>query len=64
MKQVDEVELTRVIDQIIAANPQPVAEYKKGKTGIIMFFVGQVKRELKGRGDAVSIRKILQEQLK
>jgi len=64
VKQVDEVELTRVIDQIIAANPQPVAEYKKGKTGIIMFFVGQVKRELKGRGDAVSIRKILQEQLK
>ena len=63
VKQVDESELKSVIDKIIASNPQPVADYKKGKTGIIMFFVGLAKRELKGRGDAVIIKQLLEKKL-
>ena len=63
MKKIDEAELLAVIEKIIIANPKQAAVYKNGKTGIIMFFVGLVMRELKGKGDAQNIRKLLENRL-
>ncbi|MEK7165302.1 MAG: Asp-tRNA(Asn)/Glu-tRNA(Gln) amidotransferase subunit GatB, partial [Patescibacteria group bacterium] len=60
----DEKELSVVIKKILNANPPAVADYKKGKIGVMMFFVGQVLRELKGRGDAAMIKSQLEEELK
>jgi aspartyl-tRNA(Asn)/glutamyl-tRNA(Gln) amidotransferase subunit B len=41
-------ELKSIVLKIIEANPGPVSEYKKGKTNIAGFFVGQAMKESKG----------------
>ena len=63
-KQFDSDIVIEAIDKIIANNPDPVASYKSGKENAIMFLVGQVMKEIKGQGDAVKIRKLLETQLK
>jgi len=41
-----------IIDKVIAANQKVVDEYRKGKENAIMFLVGQVMREMKGKAEA------------
>lgn len=41
-------ELKTIVQKIVETNPGPVAEYKKGKTNILGFFVGQAMKESKG----------------
>lgn len=45
----DTGEIERIIDQIVAANPKQVEQYKGGKTTVIGFFVGQVMKASRGR---------------
>jgi Asp-tRNA(Asn)/Glu-tRNA(Gln) amidotransferase B subunit len=40
-----------------------VNEYRNGKSTIIMFLVGQVIRELHGKGNAQQIRSLLEQKL-
>ena len=47
----DTGELVRLIQEIIAANPQQVADYKAGKTKLIGFFVGQLMQKTKGQAN-------------
>ena len=49
-----------VIQQIIQDNPDEVAKYKKGKKGLIGFFVGQAMKLTKGQSNP----KVLQEKIK
>jgi len=42
---VDEAELQKIIAEVIAANPDAVAQFKNGKTNVIGFFMGQVMRK-------------------
>jgi len=52
-------EIKKAVEKIISSNEKAVNDYKGGKTGVIMFLLGQVKRELQGKGDAESIKKEL-----
>ncbi len=61
--QVDETELTTVIDQVIAENPSEVAAYKAGKEQLINFFLGQTMRKLGKKVDTSLIRTSLQTKL-
>ena len=56
-------ELKSVVEKIIAANPNVVAEYKKGKTGVAGFFVGQAMKETKGQADPKTLNQIVLELL-
>jgi len=49
-----------VIQQIIQDNPDEVAKYKKGKKGLIGFFVGQAMKMTKGQSNP----KVLQEKIR
>ena len=50
MKQVsDSAAIEKVIDDVLAANPDKVEQYKSGKTGLIGFFVGQCMKEMRGQ---------------
>ena len=40
--------------ELIAANPGPVADYKKGKEAALMFFVGQGMRKAKEQGQSAN----------
>ena len=47
----DAAALEALVDQAIAANPGPVADYKAGKKAAAGFFVGQVMKLSKGKAD-------------
>src|SRR5215831_21066294 len=45
----DTGEIDRVIDEVIAASPNQVAQYRNGKETLFGFFVGQVMKASKGK---------------
>ncbi len=55
----NEEELKVVIEKIISENPKVVADYKKGNTNVLGFFVGQVMRETSGQANAQVVSKLL-----
>jgi aspartyl-tRNA(Asn)/glutamyl-tRNA(Gln) amidotransferase subunit B len=59
----DEGAILEVVDRVIAANPQSVADYKAGKEKAIGFLVGQVMRETKGKANPGLVNKLIAERL-
>lgn len=55
-KEVDRKLLIEVIDKVLKNNQKAVEDYKKGKTNAIMFLVGQVMKEMKGKAEAKMVR--------
>ncbi|HET9623701.1 MAG TPA: glutamine--tRNA ligase/YqeY domain fusion protein [Kofleriaceae bacterium] len=49
-------------DAVIAANPDKVAQYRAGKTGLLGFFVGQVMKQAAG-ADAAVVNQVLRDKL-
>lgn len=50
-----------VIEEIIAANPTVVQQYKDGKTTTIGFFVGQAMKKLQGKANPTQLQDIFTE---
>ena len=64
MKQVSDTgAIEEVVDRVLAANPDEVAAYKGGKTGLIGFFVGQVMREMRGQANPQVVNEVLKNRL-
>ena len=64
LKQVtDTGALDAIIDEVIAANPTEVAEYRGGKDKLMGFFVGQVMKASKGKANPGLVNKLLKERL-
>ena len=59
----DTAVLSKIIEEVIAANPKQVAQYQGGKTTVIGFFVGQVMKATKGQADPGAVNEILCEKL-
>ena len=59
----DEEALRAAIADVLAANPDKVAAYREGKTGLLGFFMGQVMRATQGQADAQVVRRLLEEAL-
>lgn len=59
----DDGALRKVIEEIVAANPQSVEDYHNGKEKAIGFLVGQTMKAMKGQADAAMINQILKELL-
>ncbi len=57
-------ELERVIDEVIAAHPEPVAEYRAGKERLLSWFVGQVMKATQGKANPQLVTKLLKEKLR
>jgi aspartyl-tRNA(Asn)/glutamyl-tRNA(Gln) amidotransferase subunit B len=51
-------------DQVMAANPGPVADYKAGKTAALNFLKGQVMKLSKGKANPALVGTILEGKLK
>lgn len=60
----DTGELEKWINSALDKMPDKVAEYKKGKKGLIGLFVGEVKKMSKGKADPKLVTDLLQEKLK
>ena len=65
LMQVSDIEeLATWITETLNTMPDKVAEYKKGKKGIIGLFVGEVKKRSKGKADPKIVTQLLEEKLK
>ena len=51
------------VDEVIKNMPDKVAEYKKGKKGLMGMFAGEVKKVSKGKADMQAVNKLLAEKL-
>lgn len=51
------------VNEALAAMPEKVIEYKKGKKGLIGLFVGEVKKRSKGTADPKLVTRILEQKL-
>ncbi len=59
----DEGQITLWVKQVLDAMPDKVAEYKKGKKGLIGLFVGEVKKVSKGKADPQKATAVIRELL-
>ncbi|MBD5480180.1 MAG: Asp-tRNA(Asn)/Glu-tRNA(Gln) amidotransferase subunit GatB [Lachnospiraceae bacterium] len=59
----DEAPLKKAVEEVIAANPKSVEDYRGGKERALGFLVGQTMKAMKGKADPAAINKILKELL-
>ena len=59
----DEGALGKIIDEVIAANPKQVEQYRGGKATVIGFLVGQVMKASRGQADPAVVNRMLKEKL-
>ena len=64
LKQVNDAgELRKVVEDVIASNPQSVEDYKNGKDKAIGFLVGQTMKAMKGKANPGMVNEMLKELL-
>jgi len=55
--------LEETVAKVIAANPKEAESYRKGKSGLLSFFVGQVMKETKGKANPKIVQEVLKKKL-
>ena len=64
MKQMtDTGAIESIVDEVIAANPSQVEQYKSGKVGLLGFFVGNVMKKTGGTANPAVVNEILRKKL-
>jgi aspartyl-tRNA(Asn)/glutamyl-tRNA(Gln) amidotransferase subunit B len=59
----DSAEIEEAVGQVLAANPQAVADFKGGKETALKFLVGQVMRATRGRANPQQASELLKKRL-
>jgi aspartyl-tRNA(Asn)/glutamyl-tRNA(Gln) amidotransferase subunit B len=55
--------LEKIIDEVIAANPKQVEQFKSGKTTVMGFLVGQVMKASRGQANPAAVNELLRKRL-
>ena len=55
--------IERIVDDVIAANPEQVEQLRGGKTTVMGFFVGQVMKASRGQPNPAAVNEILKRKL-
>jgi aspartyl-tRNA(Asn)/glutamyl-tRNA(Gln) amidotransferase subunit B len=55
----DTAAIEKIIDEVIAANPKQVEQYRAGKTTMLGFFVGQVMKASRGQANPKLVNDLL-----
>ena len=64
LKQItDTGAIEKVIDEIMAANPRQLADYRSGKDKLFGFFVGQVMKVTGGKANPAQVNDLLKRKL-
>ncbi len=64
LKQVtDSGAIEQMVDEVIAANPDQVAQYRGGKEQVFGFFVGQVMKASRGKANPAQVNELLKQKL-
>lgn len=59
----DTSEIEQMVDEVIAASPKELEQYRAGKTALMGYFVGQVMKKSNGRANPQSVNNILKSRL-
>jgi len=60
----DTGQLTELVRKVLDENPDEVEKYRRGKTAVMGFFVGQVMKASKGKANPGIVNQVLGEELK
>jgi len=60
----DEASLVAIVEKVIKDHPGQLEEFRSGKDKLFGFFMGQSQKELKGKGNPQTLKKILEDKLK
>jgi aspartyl-tRNA(Asn)/glutamyl-tRNA(Gln) amidotransferase subunit B len=60
----DMAAIEKIIDEVMAANPRQVEQYRAGKTTVMGFFVGQVMKATKGQANPQVVNEALGRKLR
>ena len=65
LKQItDSGAIEAIVEEVIASNPDQLAEYRAGKDKLLGFFVGQVMKLSKGKANPAQVNELLVKKLK
>ncbi|MCZ6471738.1 MAG: Asp-tRNA(Asn)/Glu-tRNA(Gln) amidotransferase subunit GatB [Gammaproteobacteria bacterium] len=65
LKQItDSGAIESLIDEVIAANPDQVEQFRAGKEKVLGFFVGQIMKQSKGKANPGQVNQMLRDKLK
>ena len=65
LKQItDSAAIESLIDEVIAANPDQVEQFRAGKEKVLGFFVGQIMKQSKGKANPGQVNQMLRTKLK
>ncbi|NBC23424.1 MAG: Asp-tRNA(Asn)/Glu-tRNA(Gln) amidotransferase subunit GatB [Gammaproteobacteria bacterium] len=60
LKQItDSGEIRRIVEEVLADNPEQVEQYRGGKTKVLGFFVGQVMKATRGKANPAEVNRLL-----
>jgi len=59
----DSAAIEKLVDEVIAANPDQVEQYRAGKEKVFGFFVGQAMKESKGKANPAQLNELLKKKL-
>ncbi len=59
----DETAIGKVVDDVIARNPGPLATYRSGNAQLLGFFVGEVMKQTKGKANPQVVNALLKQRL-
>ena len=59
----DAAAIEKIIEEVLAANPRQLEQYRGGKTTVMGFFVGQVMKASKGRASPTLVNELLKKKL-
>ncbi len=63
IQESSEEKLQKICEEVLEEHPKEVEKYKKGKKGVLGFFVGQVMKKTKGKANPKIVNKILSQLL-
>jgi aspartyl-tRNA(Asn)/glutamyl-tRNA(Gln) amidotransferase subunit B len=64
LKQISDTgALEKIVDEVLAANPKQVEQYKSGKTAVMGFLVGQVMKASRGQANPGAVTDVLRARL-
>jgi aspartyl-tRNA(Asn)/glutamyl-tRNA(Gln) amidotransferase subunit B len=55
--------IEKVIDDVMTANPDKVADYRSGKDKLFAFFIGQVMKASGGKANPAMVNELLKKKL-
>ena len=65
LKQITDIgEIAKLVNEIIANNPEQVEQFREGKEQVLSYLVGQAMKLSKGKANPAQVNQILKEKLK